>query len=65
MYIFTLILQTFTMIECREIVDSIKEPKVVTCAECEFLQMQFEANPGGKPIRRKGLIIAAIAGIPI
>ena len=46
--------------ECREVVDSIKEaPK---CIECELLQQQFQENPGGKPMRRPGLIFAAILG---
>ena len=52
----------YSMAECREIVDSIKEPKSI-CRDCENLQYEFEQNPGGKPIRKKGLIIAAIAGL--
>ena len=49
--------------ECREIVDKLKEPKETkTCQDCEYLAKEFEKNPGGKPIRKKGLIIAGIVG---
>ena len=47
-------------VECREIVDSLKEPS--NCKECEDLQRQFSENPGGKPVKSKGLILAAIVG---
>lgn len=47
-------------VECREIVDSLKEPS--NCKECEDLQRQFTENPGGKPVKSKGLILAAIVG---
>ena len=47
-------------VECREIVDSIKESS--NCKECDDLQHQFTENPGGKPIKSKGLILAAIVG---
>lgn len=49
------------MIECREVINSAKNDDA-KCGECEQLQKEFEANPGGKPIKRKGLIVAAIAG---
>ena len=52
--------------ECREIVDSVKEsPKTIElsgCKDCDTLQILFNENPGGKPIRRTGLILAAIVG---
>ena len=47
-------------VECREIVDSIKEP--AKCQDCDDLQKEFAKNPGGKPMNRKGLVIAAITG---
>ena len=47
-------------VECREIVDSIKEPS--ECKDCDDLQKEFAKNPGGKPMNRKGLVIAAITG---
>ena len=48
-------------VECREIVDSIKEP--AKCQDCDDLQKEFAKNPGGKPMNRKGLVIAAITGL--
>ena len=52
--------------ECREVIDSIKDKdtliKEAKCIECEMLQQQFQENPGGKPMRRPGLIFAAILG---
>ena len=50
--------------ECREIVDSAKESpiEVSGCKDCDKLQILFNENPGGKPIRRTGLILAAIVG---
>ena len=52
--------------ECREIVDSVKEsPKTIElsgCKDCDTLQILFNENPGGKPIRKTGLILAAIVG---
>ena len=63
------------MIECREIVDSVKaeakeqirmevEEKMEGhgCKECMDLQAEFMKNPGGKPPRRMGLIIAGVVG---
>ena len=66
------------MIECREIVDSVKDDiakdsplldmKVVVdkngevCRECTELQNEFAKNPGGLPPRRGGLIIASVVG---
>ena len=61
------------MIECREIVDSVKaeakeqiriEEKMEGhgCKECMDLQAEFVKNPGGKPPRRVGLIIAGVVG---
>jgi len=32
------------------------------CNECAELQREFAKNPGGKPIKRKGLIVAAVVG---
>jgi len=50
--------------ECREIVDSAKESPIELsgCKDCDKLQILFNENPGGKPIRRTGLILAAIVG---
>ena len=55
------------MIECREIVDSLKteetnklEPS--KCNDCEDLQKEFAKNPGGKPMNNKGLVLVAITG---
>ena len=50
--------------ECREIVNSLKEPvpPQKVCQDCDYLAKEFEKNPGGKPMRRKGLVIAAIIG---
>ena len=49
--------------ECREIVNSLKEPvPQKACQDCDYLAKEFEKNPGGKPMRRKGLVIAAIIG---
>ena len=64
------------MIECREVVDQVKKesnhPKTYgksnmssdasECAECKSLQQQFKENPGGKPMSKAGLILAAITG---
>ena len=68
------------MIECREIVDQVKNeatestssseykhastpPEVYNeCLECKSLQEQFKENPGGKPMSKTGLILAAITG---
>ena len=63
------------MIECREIVDNVKaeakeqirieeEEKMegYGCKECMDLQAEFMKNPGGKPPRRMGLIIAGVVG---
>ena len=64
------------MIECREIVDNVKaeakeqirmeveEEKMegLGCKECMDLQAEFMKNPGGKPPRRMGLIIAGVVG---
>merc|ERR1712037_969882 len=61
------------MIECREIVDNVKaeakeqiriEEKMEGhgCKECMDLQAEFVKNPGGKPPRRVGLIIAGVVG---
>ena len=64
------------MIECREIVDSVKaeareavkvegydESKMeYGCKDCMDLQAEFMKNPGGKPPRRMGLIIAGMVG---
>ena len=47
-------------VECREIVDSIKEPP--KCQECDDLQKEFTKNPGGKPMKSKGLVIAGVIG---
>jgi 2-polyprenyl-3-methyl-5-hydroxy-6-metoxy-1,4-benzoquinol methylase len=53
-------------LECREIVDSLKEtPKVDKCHECEDLQRQFAENPGRKSMNRTGLVIAAITGLTV
>ena len=66
---FTLILQIVTMIECREIVDSVKaEHKLesqsqVECEECNQLQLEFKKNPGGLPPKNLGIILAAVTGI--
>ena len=62
------------MIECREIVDSVKADIVKdspvsamnvvldkngdVCKECTELQHEFAKNPGGLPPKRAGLIIA-------
>jgi len=48
------------MIECREIVDKVKEDH--GCADCQSLAKEFEANPGGKPASSKGLVLAGITG---
>ena len=32
------------------------------CKECMDLQAEFQKNPGGKPPRRMGLIIAGVVG---
>ena len=50
--------------ECREIVDSAKESPIELsgCKDCDKLQILFNENPGGKPIRRTGLILAALVG---
>ena len=62
------------MIECRELVDNVKaeakeeikmeEEKMegYGCKECMDLQAEFMKNPGGKPPRRMGLIIAGVVG---
>jgi len=62
------------MIECRDIVDSVKNeksmdiPNVVldkdgnVCNICTELQAEFSKNPGGLPPKRAGLIIAGIIG---
>ena len=64
------------MIECREIVDGVKaeareavkvegydESKMeYGCKDCMDLQAEFMKNPGGKPPRRMGLIIAGMVG---
>ena len=66
------------MIECREIVNQVKEDGKlstsnnvkpasnasddVNCIECKMLQKQFEENPGGKPMSNTGLLLAAITG---
>ena len=48
-------------VECREIVDELKKDTKV-CLECDELAKEFEKNPGGKPMRNKGLVIAAAIG---
>ena len=67
---------TSDMIECREIVDGVKaeareavkvegydESKMeYGCKDCMDLQAEFMKNPGGKPPRRMGLIIAGMVG---
>ena len=65
------------MLECREIVDSVKAdmpPSVplavpvavdkdgAVCRECTELQMEFSKNPGGLPPRRAGLVVAGVVG---
>merc|ERR1712156_302032 len=62
------------MIECREIVDSVKNEKSIdipnvvldkdgnVCNICTELQAEFSKNPGGLPPKRAGLIIAGIIG---
>ena len=62
------------MIECREIVDSVKNEKSIdipnvvldkdgnVCNVCTELQAEFSKNPGGLPPKRAGLIIAGIIG---
>ena len=51
------------MIECREILNDVKKTEESkSCKDCEYLAKEFEKNPGGKPMRRKGLVIAAIIG---
>ena len=61
------------MLECREIVDSVKAdmpPSVplavdkdgAICRECTELQMEFSKNPGGLPPRRAGLVVAGVVG---
>lgn len=55
-------------LECREVIDSLKAEaegpieKSQVCKECQELNKEFAKNPGGKPIRRKGLIVAAVVG---
>ena len=51
------------MIECREILNDVKKTEESkSCKDCEYLAQEFEKNPGGKPMKNKGLIIAAIIG---
>ena len=66
------------MIECRKLVNQVKEESKlstsnnvkptssasddVDCLECKMLQKQFEENPGGKPMSKTGLILAAVTG---
>ena len=64
------------MIDCREVVDQVKTESLppttdekismssnpTECTECKSLQKQFEENPGGKPMSRTGLVLAAITG---
>ena len=57
------------MIECREIVGNVKaeaneqeKMEGYGCKECMDLQAEFQKNPGGKPPRRMGLIIAGVVG---
>jgi len=47
------------MIECREIVDSIKTEE---CQTCKQLELEFQKNPGGLPPKNVGLILAAVTG---
>lgn len=55
---------TDSKMECREIVDKVKEStETKSCQDCEYLAKEFEKNPGGKPkLNKKGLVIAAIVG---
>nr|ACO10837.1 C16orf24 [Caligus rogercresseyi] len=48
--------------ECREVVDSIPKTSDKECSECSKLEDGFQKNPGGKPLRSKGLIIAGVIG---
>nr|ACO15041.1 C16orf24 homolog [Caligus clemensi] len=51
--------------ECREVVDNIPKTggsPLKVCSDCVELENEFQKNPGGKPVRSKGLIIAGIAG---
>ena len=69
------------MIECREIVDTVKEesapgdktaavdtPNILldkdgkVCNVCTDMQAEFAKNPGGRPAKRAGLIIAGCIG---
>jgi len=61
------------MMECREIVDSVKKDLEISdsvkkdfpntgCQECDQLQLEFQKNPGGTPPKRTGLILAAVTG---
>ena len=33
------------------------------CDDCDRLTEEFDKNPGGKPLKTRGLVIAAVAGI--
>ena len=55
------------MLECREIVDTVKAEAKASdsgegCRECMELQAEFSKNPGGRPPKRVGLIIAGVVG---